>query len=137
MGVRGIFQFQLIFHVVIASFWLHASAASDNDPSCHPRNPLPSFPSDPAIFTSPPLGEEDSDSPESGSFTLEKFYHYHPHIEPHDDGAMGNHIKSVVFGGIDGIIAIFAIVSSVVGAELDLSVDSPSIHCISESLCLA
>jgi len=37
-------------------------------------------------------------------------------------GAAGKYIKSIVYGGLDGIITVFAVVASIAGAGLDVSV---------------
>lgn len=42
--------------------------------------------------------------------------------EEGEGGWLGDYIKSIVFGGLDGIITSFAIVASVVGAELSIEV---------------
>ena len=37
--------------------------------------------------------------------------------EPHDEGE-GKYLKSIVYGGLDGIITMFAVVAGVAGASL-------------------
>jgi len=42
--------------------------------------------------------------------------------EKHSNGAAGKYLKSVVYGGLDGIITVFAVVASIAGAGLDVGV---------------
>lgn len=48
--------------------------------------------------------------------------HQHPAAQEKHSGAAGKYIKSIVYGGLDGIITVFAVVASIAGAGLDVSV---------------
>lgn len=46
----------------------------------------------------------------------------HEKAQEKHSGAAGKYIKSIVYGGLDGIITTFAVVASIAGAGLDVSV---------------
>jgi len=46
----------------------------------------------------------------------------HQAAQEKHSGAAGKYIKSIVYGGLDGIITVFAVVASIAGAGLDVSV---------------
>lgn len=58
---------------------------------------------------------------------------HQPHAEPH---SFAEYIKSIVFGGLDGIITTFAIVASVAGADfpIEVSIFSMNMHRLSDRL---
>ena len=52
-----------------------------------------------------------------GDSTAARNVHVHSNLEDH---SQGRYLKSLVYGGIDGVVTTFAIVAGVLGANLDL-----------------